>query len=87
MANPFEKEWDKGDNDKNEAQKNNLEGDLGPKCTVCSGLGTIMRPFVPGNHDLPRGGTVKCERCEGSGVEPLSPKEQRDFLKAVKEMR
>lgn len=59
----------------------NIEGTLGPRCFVCSGLGRIGN-LLSGS----RGGSQNCVRCMGTGVEPLTPIEQRELLGKVKEL-
>lgn len=44
----------------------NITGNLGPRCNFCSGLGFT---------NSIKGGSHKCDRCLGTGIEPTDAKQ------------
>lgn len=52
----------------------NLQGQIGPRCELCSGAARVGR----------LGGSMSaCERCMGTGVEPLDPVALRELIASM----
>jgi hypothetical protein len=53
----------------------NLTGEKGPRCRDCSGYGEAAH--------MGTGRSGRCQRCEGTGVEPPDPRELLRRLEAL----